>query len=148
MADASPPLTTPHVLIPPTFVGGALGRERIIPSLQQECRLHWPPTSFPSLLAIVGRSAEISRLQGELRLQLVSPEVAQAAACFQQALAVARRQQTKTFELRAALSLGRLWQQQGQRQTTRVLLAPIYAWFTKGFDTPDLQDARTLLEIL
>jgi predicted ATPase len=90
----------------------------------------------------------MSRLQGELRLQLASPDVAQAEACFQQALAVARRQQAKSLELRAALSLSRLWQQQGQRQAARELLAPIYGWFTEGFDTGDLQEAKALLEEL
>jgi predicted ATPase len=61
---------------------------------------------------------------------------------------VARRQQVKSYELRAALSLGRLWQRQGQRDAARALLAPIYDWFTEGFDTADLQDARALLEAL
>ena len=89
--------------------------------------------------------AEMSRLQGELRLQLASPEVPQAEACFQQALDVARRQQAKSLELRAALSLSRLWQQQGQRQAARELLAPIYGWFTEGFDTIDLREAQVLL---
>jgi predicted ATPase len=80
-----------------------------------------------------------------LRLQLPSPDAPQAEACFQQALAVARRQQAKALELRAALSLSRLWQQQGQRQAARELLAPIYGWFTEGFDTTDLQEAQVLL---
>jgi predicted ATPase len=92
--------------------------------------------------------AEMSRLQGALRLQRASPEVPQAEACFQHALEVARRQQAKALELRAALSLSRLWQQQGQRHAARELLAPIYGWFTEGFDTTDLQEARMLLEEL
>ena len=71
--------------------------------------------------------------------------VHQAEACFQQALDVARGQQAKALELRAALSLSRLWQQQGQREAARALLAPIYGWFTEGFDTPDLQEAKALL---
>ena len=72
----------------------------------------------------------------------------QAEACFQQALDIARRQQAKSWELRAAMSLSRLWQQQGKRAAARELLAPIYGWFTEGFDTADLQDARALLEEL
>ena len=72
----------------------------------------------------------------------------QAEACFQQALDVARRQQAKSWELRAAMSLSRLWQQQGKRAEARELLAPIYGWFTEGFDTADLQEARALLEEL
>jgi len=89
--------------------------------------------------------AEMSRLQGELRLQLASPEVAQAVACFQNALAVAPRQQAKSLELRAALSLSRLWPQQGKRLAAHELLAPIYGWFTEGFDTIDLRKAHVLL---
>ena len=92
--------------------------------------------------------AEMSRLQGALRLQLARPDVSQAATCFQQALAVARRQQAKSFELRAALSLARLWQQQGKQAEAHTLLAPIYGWFTEGFDTADLQEAKALLDAL
>jgi predicted ATPase len=71
-----------------------------------------------------------------------------AEACFQQALTIARRQQAKSWELRAATSLSRLWQQQGKRAEARALLAPIYGWFTEGFDTADLQEAKALLEEL
>jgi predicted ATPase len=92
--------------------------------------------------------AELYRLQGALLLQLPSPDVHQAEACFQQALDVTRGQQTKSLELRAALSLSRLWQQQGKRDAARHLLAPIYGWFTEGFDTPDLQETKALLEAL
>ena len=67
---------------------------------------------------------------------------------FQQALAVARRQQAKSLELRAAMSLSRLWQQQGKQQEARALLAQVYDWFTEGFDTADLQEAKALLEDL
>jgi predicted ATPase len=62
----------------------------------------------------------------------------QTEACFHQALAVARRQQAKSWELRAAISLSRLWQQQGKHDAARAVLAPIYGWFTEGFDTADL----------
>jgi predicted ATPase len=72
--------------------------------------------------------------------------VGQAEACFQQALNVARRQQAKSLELRAALSLSRLWQQHGKRQAVHALLAPVHGWFTEGFDTADLQEAKALLE--
>ena len=76
------------------------------------------------------------------------PDAPEAEACLQQALDVARRQQAKSLELRAAMSLSRLWQCQGKRAAARELLAPIYGWFTEGFDTADLQDARALLEEL
>jgi predicted ATPase len=89
--------------------------------------------------------AELHRLKGALLLQRPNPDVSQAEACFQQALEVARTQQAKALELRAALSLSRLWQQQGQREAARDLLAPIYGWFTEGFDTPDLQEAKMRL---
>ena len=75
-------------------------------------------------------------------------EVGQAEACFQQALDVARRQQARALELRAALSLSRLWQQQGKRAEAHACLAPIYDWFTEGFDTIDVQDAKAVLEEL
>jgi len=92
--------------------------------------------------------AELYRLRGELLLQHAVPQPGEAEACFQQALAVARRQQAKSLELRAAVSLARLWQQQGQRAKAQALLAPIYGWFTEGFDTADLQEAKVLLEEL
>jgi predicted ATPase len=98
-----------------------------------------------------GRSdllTEAYRLQGEFFLRQVLPDVVQATACFQQAVAIARRQQAKSWELRAAISLSRLWQQQGKWTEAYALLAPIYGWFTEGFDTADLQEAKTLLEEL
>jgi class 3 adenylate cyclase/predicted ATPase len=92
--------------------------------------------------------AELYRLKGELRLALSSANQAEAETYFQQALATARRQEAKSLELRAAMSLSRLWQQQGKRDEARQLLAPIYGWFTEGFDTADLQEAKALLEEL
>ena len=91
--------------------------------------------------------AELHRLYGELLLQSI-PDVPAAEACFQRALAVARHQQAKSFELRAATSLARLWQHQGKRAEAYELLAPVYGWFTEGFDTADLQEAKTLLAAL
>jgi predicted ATPase len=102
-------------------------------------------------------AAEIARLEGELHLQggrqgpTMGPETTPTAAaeqCFQHALAVARRQQARWWELRAALSLSRLWQQQGKPREAYELLAPIYGWFTEGFDTTDLQEAQALLDEL
>ena len=93
--------------------------------------------------------ADLHRLQGELLLiHAAGGAGAEAEACFQQALTVARRQQAKALELRAAMSLGRLWQQQGQQAEARALLAPICGWFTEGFDTADLQEAKALLAAL
>jgi predicted ATPase len=74
--------------------------------------------------------------------------VEDAEALFGQALEIARRQEAKTFELRTATSLARLWQRQGKRAAARALLAPLTAWFTEGFDTPDLIDAKALLDEL
>jgi predicted ATPase len=71
-----------------------------------------------------------------------------AEAWLQQALAIARQQQAKSLELRAAMSLSRLWQHQGKRAAAYDLLAPVYGWFTEGFETADLQDAKALLEAL
>jgi predicted ATPase len=92
--------------------------------------------------------AELHRLKGALLLQLPNSDVSQAAACFQQALDVARSQQAKSLELRAALSLSRLWQQQGKGANARDLLMPLYGWFTEGCDTPDLLEAKALLAAL
>ncbi|MGH8070976.1 MAG: ATP-binding protein [Candidatus Entotheonellia bacterium] len=92
--------------------------------------------------------AELHRLRGELLLQSSVAQPEEAEACFQQALAVARREQAKSWELRAAMSLSRLWQQQGKQAEVRELLAPVYGWFTEGFDTADLQEAKALLEEL
>jgi predicted ATPase len=92
--------------------------------------------------------AEICRLRGVLLLQQTGTPQAEAEAWLQRALDVARRQEAKSLELRAAMSLSRLWQQQGKQAEARELLAPIYRWFTEGFDTADLQEARTLLDAL
>jgi hypothetical protein len=77
-----------------------------------------------------------------------SPRPTEAETWFRQALDIAHRQQAKSLELRAAMSLSRMWQQQGRRTEAHQLLAPIYGWFTEGFDTADLQDAKALLEAL
>jgi predicted ATPase len=97
--------------------------------------------------------AELHRLTGELLLaqeetRATGQKVEEVETCFQQALAVARHQQAKSLELRAAVSLSRLWQRQGKRAEAHALLAPIYGWFTEGFDTADLQEARALLDEL
>jgi predicted ATPase len=92
--------------------------------------------------------AELQRLKGELLLRLSAERDVEAAACFRYALERARAQQAKALELRAATSLSRLWQRQGKRAEAYALLAPIYGWFTEGFDTADLQEAKTLLEEL
>jgi predicted ATPase/class 3 adenylate cyclase len=93
-------------------------------------------------------AAEVCRLRGVLLLRQPVPPQAEAEACFQRALDVARLQEAKSLELRAAMSLSRLWQQQGKRAEAYELLAPVYGWFTEGFDTADLQEAKALLEEL
>jgi predicted ATPase len=93
-------------------------------------------------------AAEIARLRGVLLLRQTMPQPEEAETCFHQALDVARRQEAKSLELRAAMSLARLWQQQGKGAEARALLAPVYSWFTEGFDTADLQEAKALLEAL
>ena len=89
--------------------------------------------------------AELYRLRALLLRQVV-PDASQAEACFHQALDMARAQQARSLELRAAMSLARLWQQQDKRQDARDLIVPVYDWFTEGFDTADLQEAKALLE--
>jgi predicted ATPase len=88
--------------------------------------------------------AEVCRLRGVLLLRQPETPQAEAEAWVQRALDVARRQEAKALELRAAMSLARLWQQQGKPTEARELLAPIYSWFTEGFDTADLQEAKVL----
>jgi predicted ATPase len=92
--------------------------------------------------------AEIHRAAGEIALMQWQPDAAKAEAYFQRALSVARAQQAKSWELRAAMSTARLWRDQGKVQQARELLAPVYDWFTEGFDTPDLKEAKALLEEL
>ena len=92
--------------------------------------------------------AELHRLQGELLLQCPGADIQQAEAHFHQAMGIARQQQAKSLELRAATSLARFWQQQGKRNEARALLGPRYLWFTEGFDTANLRDAKALLDEL
>ncbi|WP_407160793.1 ATP-binding protein [Bradyrhizobium sp. STM 3557] len=92
--------------------------------------------------------AEIERMAGEIALSLPDPDATKAEEYFEHALAIARRQQAKSWELRAAVSMARLWYAQGKRQQAHDLVAPVYGWFTEGFDTPDLREAKTLLEQL
>jgi class 3 adenylate cyclase/predicted ATPase len=92
--------------------------------------------------------AEIHRVAGEIALKSPEPDAAKAQAYFDRALAVARAQQAKSWELRAAMSLARLWRDQGKRDEAHDLLAPIYGWFTEGFDMLDLKEAKALIDEL
>ena len=92
--------------------------------------------------------AEANRVAGEVELMSPEPDLAKAQPYFERALTVAREQQAKAWELRAATSMARLWRDQGKRQQAHDLLAPIYSWFTEGFDTLDLKDAKALLGTL
>src|SRR6516164_3454385 len=92
--------------------------------------------------------AEVNRVAGEIAVKSPPPHTAKAEGYFERALAVARQQQAKSWELRAALSLARLWRDQGKMKEARELLAPTYGWFTEGFDTRDLKEAKALLEQL
>jgi tetratricopeptide (TPR) repeat protein len=155
--------------------GAALGLSDHFASLAEPyMKLGQTEEAFEALaeaLAIVDTSgermveAELYRLKGQLTLQsqvqslkskISNPQPStsntqaeeEAEACFHQAIKIARRQSAKSLELRAAMSLGRLWQQQGKKTEARQMLAEIYGWFTEGFDTADLQEARALLEEL
>jgi predicted ATPase len=90
--------------------------------------------------------AEGHRIAGEIALKSLAPDPEKAEAYFDRALRVARQQQAKSWELRAVMSLARLWRDQGKVQQARELLAPVYGWFTEGFDTRDLKEAKALLE--
>ena len=97
---------------------------------------------------IVYYEPELHRLDAALRLRLENPDVRGAEASLRHALEIARQQQAKSWELRVATSLARLWGEQGRRAEARDLLAPVYGWFTEGFDTADLKDAKALLDEL
>jgi predicted ATPase len=92
--------------------------------------------------------AEVNRVAGEIALKSPQPDAAKAETYFQRALAVSRQQQAKSWELRAAMSLARLWRDEGKVQQARELFAPVYWWFTEGFDTRDLKEAKALLDAL
>ena len=92
--------------------------------------------------------AEVNRVAGEIVLLSPGPDAAKAEGCFERALAVARAQQAKSWELRAAMSMARLWRDRGRQEAARELLAPVYGWFTEGFDTLDLKEGKALLDAL
>jgi predicted ATPase len=142
---------------------GALGRPYYLLLLAEACgKVGQPEDGLAALteaLAIVDESGacchkpELYRLKGTLMLQQqcqvpdskFQDAAVEAEACFLKAIEIARKQQAKSLELRAVMSLSRLWQQQGKHHKARSMLAKIYTWFTEGFDTKDLQEARTLL---
>ena len=97
---------------------------------------------------IAFQDAFVRMLEGELRLKRPDPDLSVAEACFRDALAIAGRQESRILELRAATNLAWLWTEQGERQKAHDLLAPVYGWFTEGFDTADLKEARALLDDL
>jgi predicted ATPase len=111
-------------------------------------------TQIEEALAVVGQTeerwceAELERLRGELLLRLPNSDPDAAKACFERAMEVARWQEAKSWELRAATSLAQLWRDQGRHAEAHDLLAPVYGWFTEGFDTADLKGARALLDEL
>ena len=92
--------------------------------------------------------AEVNRTAGEIALLSSKPDATKAEAYFDRALTVSRQQQAKSWELRAAMNMARLWRDQGKPQQARELLAPVYSWFTEGFDTRDLKEAKALLQEL
>jgi predicted ATPase len=92
--------------------------------------------------------AEVHRIAGEIALKSPVPDTAKGQAYFERALVIARQQQAKSWELRAATSMARLWRERDKAQEARELLAPIYGWFTEGLDTLDLTEAKTLLDEL
>jgi predicted ATPase len=93
-------------------------------------------------------AAEANRVAGEIALKSREPDAAKAETYFEHALAIARKQEAKFSELRAAMSMARLWREQGKRTEARDLLAPVYGWFTEGFDTRDLKEAKALLDTM
>jgi predicted ATPase len=138
--------------------GGEIGRPYLLALLAEAHGAMGQPEGglkvLTEALALVDKTGErwyepeLCRLKGILLLQQHSDNQGEAEACFHHAIAIAQSQQAKSWELRAATSLARLWQQQGKRAEARELLVPVYGWFTEGFDTADLQDAKALLDTL
>jgi predicted ATPase len=106
----------------------------------------WSPRALGGRTA--QRDADIQRTAGEVELMSPAPNVAKAEDYFEHALAIARAQQARSWERRAATSLARLWRDQGKPQQAHDLLAPVYNWFTEGLDTLDLKEAKALLDAL
>jgi predicted ATPase len=138
--------------------GAKIWRPYFFALLAEAQGIQWEPgaglTVLAEALTLVNTTgerwyeSELHRLKGELLLQQNADNQAEAEVCFHQAIAIAQNQHAKSWELRAATSLARLWQQHGKRQEAYDLLAPVYNWFTEGFDTADLQEAKALLEVL
>jgi len=109
-------------------------------------------SSVQGLAFSVKKSGKSKVKSGKLQVPSTQPPIpsahAEAEACFLKAIAIAQQQEAKSLELRAATSLARLWQQQGKKEEARTLLAEIYGWFTEGFDTKDLQEAKAVLDAL
>jgi predicted ATPase len=138
--------------------GAGLHLPHFLAALSEAARAHGQPAEglevLAEAMAIVESTgeryfeAELHRLQGELLLERSPGDHGPAESAFQKALSVAHAQQAKSLELRAAMSLAQLWQAQGKADQARDLLAPVYGWFTEGFDTADLKDAKALLDDL
>jgi predicted ATPase len=116
-------------------IGKLAEAQEVVTDARKEESLHW-------------WRADLDRLEGDLSLVMAEPERARAEQCYHEAIKTARAQQAKSWELRAATSLARLWRDQGKRAEAHDLLAPVYGWFTEGFDTADLKEAKALLEEL
>jgi len=138
--------------------GTEIGRPHYLALLAEAQGIRGQPaaglTALTEALTLVDSSGErfyepeLHRLKGALLLQSSSEHATEAETCFQHAIRIAQSQQAKSWELRSVTSLARLWQQQGKHQEAYDLLAPVYHWFTEGFDTPDLKDAKALLDAL
>jgi predicted ATPase len=147
-----------HGLIAHRATGAALLRPYFLALLAEAYGITGEPhaglTALAEALTLVDTTgerwyeAELYRLKGELLLQQSSGNQAAAETCFQQAITIAQDQQAKSWEIRAATSLARLWQQQGKREEAWQVLGDVYGWFMEGFDTADLMEAKALLDEL
>ena len=139
--------TGASVLLP--FIQSCLARAHAA-SGQNDDAWQWIDRTLNAVEASGERwcEAEVHRTAGEIALKSPHPDLAKAEANFERALAVAREQRAKSWELRAATSMARLWRDQNKRRHARELLAPIYCWFSEGFDTLDLRESKTVLDDL
>ena len=140
--------STGAIMWMPSFLSHLARAHAELGRLEEACRCIGEATSMIETTNERWFEAEANRIAGEIALMSPEPDAAKAEEYFDRALTVARKQQAKSWELRAAMSMARLWRDQGKPQQARELLAPVYAWFTEGFDTLDLKEAKALLDEL
>jgi len=140
--------STGAIMWMPTYLSHLAGAHAELGQLEEACRCIGEARSMIETTNERWYEAEINRIAGVIALNSPEGDARKAEAYFERAIQAARQQQAKSWELRAAMSLARLWRDRGKLEQARELLAPVYGWFTEGFDTRDLKEAKALLEEL